>query len=181
MVTYSWIKVGSDEEAIPADVYQTHPEACVADGEEFVESGACNDAYSDPVIGGSSNTEGQKEACGRLRLEELALAALWRATEAVWALASRVLRPEAGDVAAAAVSTTSLCSVAFFAVPTFRALEDAERTYQVCICMCVCVCMRASGGERDRERDRGGRRKWGGNAIKVVLVGRSRSPSSTLR
>lgn len=87
-------------------------------------------------------------ACGRLRLEELAFAALCRAARALWGLVLRVLRPEVGDGPAAAVSVISLCSVASFAVPTFRALEDAERTYQVGGC--------ASGrtGEGGREKER---------------------------
>lgn len=68
---------------------------------------------------------------GRLELETLALAALLRAGRAVWALVLRVLQPAAGDGAAAAVAVISLCSVAFVALPTFWALEDAERTYQV--------------------------------------------------
>lgn len=69
--------------------------------------------------------------CGRLELETLALVAFWRAARSMWALALCVLRPEAGDVAAAVVAAISLCSVAFLAWPTFRALEDAEQTYQV--------------------------------------------------
>eukprot|EP00903_Cladosiphon_okamuranus_P014717 g13637.t1 len=68
--------------------------------------------------------------CRRLRLEELASEALYRAARALWGLVSRVLKPEVGDLPAAAVSVISLCSVVFFAVPTFLALEDAERTYQ---------------------------------------------------
>lgn len=148
MVAYAWINASPDEEeAIPANVHQARPEAtCSADGGVSDGTGACYEyaAHSDPVVGsGGGNAEGEgAEACGRLRLEELAVAGLWRAAEAVWALASRVLRPEAGDMAAAAVSTISLCSVAFFAVPTFRALEDAERTYQVCAGVCVRVCER---------------------------------------
>lgn len=68
---------------------------------------------------------------GRLELETLALAALLRAGRVVWALVLRFLQPAAGDGAATAVAAISLCSVAFVALPTFRALEDAERTYQV--------------------------------------------------
>lgn len=165
VVTYAWINAGPGEDSISADGHQARPgEACGAGGGEFGESGgACNAADSDPVIGGSGGfaaaaeyERDDEEACGRLRLEELAVAALSRAAEAVWALASRVLRPEAGDAAAAAVSTISLCSVAFFAVPTFLALEDAERTYQVCVCaLCVRVAARvvARVSERDRRAD----------------------------
>lgn len=115
----------------PADT----PRACSSDsrGDLYVE-GEC---YADDWA-----------ACGRLRLEELALAALWRAAGALWGLALRVVSPEVGDGPAAAVSVISLCSVAFFAVPTFRALEDAERTYQVGGGRCV----RGGSGKGERER-----------------------------
>lgn len=72
-------------------------------------------------------------ACdGGIELETLALALLWRAARAAWSLVLRAVWLDAGDVAATTVTVTSLCSVAFIALPTFRALEDAERTYQVC-------------------------------------------------
>lgn len=71
-------------------------------------------------------------ACdGGIELETLALAVLWRAARAAWSLILRALRLDAGDVVATIVTVTSLCSVAFIALPTFRALENAERTYQV--------------------------------------------------
>ena len=70
-------------------------------------------------------------ACDGIKLETLAFVALCRAARAGWALVLRALRPETGDGAAVAVTVTSLCSVAFIALPVFRALEDAERTYQV--------------------------------------------------
>lgn len=71
-------------------------------------------------------------ACdGGIELETLALAALWRAARAAWSLVLRAIRLDAGDVATTTVTVTSLCSVAFIAFPTFRALEDAEQTYQV--------------------------------------------------
>ncbi|CAM9326436.1 unnamed protein product [Ascophyllum nodosum] len=69
-------------------------------------------------------------ACDGIKLETLAFVALCRAARAGWALVLRALRPETGDGAAVAVTVTSLCSVAFIALPVFRALEDAERTYQ---------------------------------------------------
>lgn len=84
-------------------------------------------------VGGcrNGNPDISLEDDGRLELETMALAALLRAGRAMWALVLRVLQPAAGDGAAAAVAVISLCSVAFVALPTFWALEDAERTYQV--------------------------------------------------
>ncbi|CAM9179423.1 unnamed protein product [Ectocarpus sp. 4 AP-2014] len=124
-VAYAWINAGAADGdgdgdgggATASQSCETPPLVGPEEGESF--EGECGVYYG----GGAA-------ACGRLRLEEFALAALWRAAAALWALASRALRPEAEDWAAAAVAVVSLCSVAFFAVPTFRALEDAERTYQ---------------------------------------------------
>ncbi|CAM9396925.1 unnamed protein product [Ectocarpus sp. 6 AP-2014] len=125
-VAYAWINAaaanggggGGGGTATASQACATPPLVGPEEGESF--EGEC----------GVYHGGGGAAACGRLRLEELALAALWRAAAALWALASQALRPEAGDWAAAAVAVVSLCSVSFFAVPTFRALEDAERTYQ---------------------------------------------------
>lgn len=128
-VAYAWINADGDGggTATASQACATLPPVGPEEGESY--EGECGADYGDGHATGGGG--GGAAACGRLRLEELAVAALWQAAAALWALASRALRPEGGDVAAAAVAVVSLCSVSFFAVPTFRALEDAERTYQV--------------------------------------------------
>lgn len=132
MLASAWIDAAPPSETdrtVPDSGAPAAPEACLPsepDGlqgeDQWAEGMAASACYAGGGDGGT---------CGRLRLEELAFVALCRAAWALWGLVLRVLRPEAGDGPGAAVSVISLCSVAFFAVPTFRALEDAERTYQV--------------------------------------------------
>lgn len=114
MIAYAWANTGSpnDQEQAAAEDLSAAPD------QGAVGSGGCQ-------LGAGATRP------GRVELEVLALEALCRACRAVWALVLRVLRPEVKDGAAAAVTVISLCSVAFVALPTFRALEDAERTYQV--------------------------------------------------
>lgn len=68
---------------------------------------------------------------GAFEIERWASQVLERALRAAGALIMRALQPAAGDGAASVVAVISACSVAFLAAPTFRALADAERTYQV--------------------------------------------------
>lgn len=93
----------------------------------------------DDLTGGSIGYGSPDSTFGanRIELETLALEALWRTGRALWALFMRVIKPQAGDGEAAAVAAISLLSVAFVALPTFRALEDAERTYQVHLVSCL--------------------------------------------
>lgn len=148
MLAAAWIN------ASPAAEADTTADVRDGEWETIGEGGKTNGLYESSGgfsadMGGSGGCyagDMDGAACGRLRLEELAFAALCRAVRALWGLLLRVLRPEVGDGPAAAVSVISLCSVAFFAVPTFRALEDAERTYQV----------GAGGGQRRDGKKEGG-------------------------
>ncbi|CAN0330492.1 unnamed protein product, partial [Laminaria digitata] len=120
MVAYAWVNAGTPCDAAGAGAGYEASWPPPLDG--GLEDAALLDGISAGGGGGSG--------CGRIELEVLAVEALWRAARAVWSLLLRAVGPEPGDGAAAAVSAISLCSVAFVALPTFRALEDAEQTYQ---------------------------------------------------
>lgn len=172
MVAYAWIDADADAATCNPDddiaSSETNEASSSWHGEDSFHTG--DDRYdSDAIDGGvggyptgSGGGGGGKGTCGKVRLEVLAFEALWRAVGAAWALLSRILRPEAGDGAAAAVAAISLCSVAFFAVPTFKALEDAEQTYQASLCL-GSFKRREGGmgrGQRGNDRERRGVTTW---------------------
>lgn len=121
MIAYAWANANAADNGDENLVGSNLPE----DKADFSSLGLPQDSSSSSAVGS------QAGGFDGLKLEVLFLEWVWRAARAAWALCLGILRPEAGDRAAAAVSVISLCSVAFVALPAFSALEDAERTYQV--------------------------------------------------
>lgn len=137
MVATAWANTDSDEDSTlgSMDNYQP-PEAPLSFSSDTVAAAVAaaaavlpgEAAGSDPISsmlgGGAAGAEGAK-------LEAWTWMALERAVRAGATLIMRGLRPASGDGAAMAIAAVSACSVTFLAWPTFRALADAERTYQV--------------------------------------------------